>query len=380
MNIEKNNLNTNSHKLCLLYNYAQHYRYNIFSLMEKELNCDFVFGNSMSDVKKIDYSLLKNFVKEVSNRYFFNGRISYQVGVIGLLKKNYSSFIVLGDFTCISTWLFLLRAKVIKGKKVFLWTHGWYGRESFLKCIIKKIFFGLADGVFLYGNYARNLMIQNGIKSSKLFVIHNSLDYTRHITIRNTLTYSDIYKSHFKNDFKNLFFIGRLTFVKQLDLILFALQGLKTNGLNYNLTFIGNGEANIFLRELVNRLGLSENVWFFGECYDESVIAKMIYNADLCVSPGNVGLTAIHSMVFGTPVLTHNCFKNQMPEFEAIKEGVTGGFFNYGNVDSLMTSITKWFCESTNRDKTRSNCMKEIDSEWNPEFQINIFKRQLNCN
>ena len=45
-------------KLCLIYNFAQHYRTNIFTLMDKEFDVDFLFGDSMGDVKKMDYSLL----------------------------------------------------------------------------------------------------------------------------------------------------------------------------------------------------------------------------------------------------------------------------------------------------------------------------------
>ena len=54
-------------KICLIYNYAQHYRTNIFTIMDKELDCDFYFGNKMDNVKKMDYSLLNNFKKELKN-------------------------------------------------------------------------------------------------------------------------------------------------------------------------------------------------------------------------------------------------------------------------------------------------------------------------
>ena len=40
--------------------------------------------------------------------------------------------------------------------------------------------------------------------------------------------------------------------------------------------------------------------------------------SDLTVSPGNIGLTAIHSLSYGTPVCSHSNFNNQMPESEAI--------------------------------------------------------------
>lgn len=46
-------------KLCLIYNFAQHYRTSIFKLIDQEYDCDFFFGDSYLNVKKMDYSQLK---------------------------------------------------------------------------------------------------------------------------------------------------------------------------------------------------------------------------------------------------------------------------------------------------------------------------------
>ena len=95
------------------------------------------------------------------------------------------------------------------------------------------------------------------------------------------------------------------------------------------------------LLNLVKSLKLDRQVWFFGACYDESKIAELIFNANVCVSPGNVGLTAIHSLSYGTPVITHDSFSHQMPEFEAIIPNLTGNFFEEGNLQSMNEVIEK---------------------------------------
>ena len=116
-------------------------------------------------------------------------------------------------------------------------------------------------------------------------------------------------------------------------------------------------------------------MWFYGACYDEAANAELIYNADLCVAPGNVGLTAMHSMVFGCPVLTHNDFPLQMPEFEAICENETGSFFKRNDIESLADAISDWFGYNGSRRETiRRNCFKEIDTQWTPNHQMNILK------
>ena len=58
-------------KLCIIYNFAQHYRTNIFTLIDKTFNCGWVFGDAMSDVKKMDYALLKGCVTESHTKRLF---------------------------------------------------------------------------------------------------------------------------------------------------------------------------------------------------------------------------------------------------------------------------------------------------------------------
>ena len=44
---------------------------------------------------------------------------------------------------------------------------------------------------------------------------------------------------------------------------------------------------------------------------------------DITVSPDKVGLTAIHSMAYGRPVITHDNMDRQGPEVEAVIPGRT---------------------------------------------------------
>ena len=366
-------------KLCLIYNFAQHYRTGIFTLMDKEFDCDFVFGDKMSDVKKMDYSLLRGKVTEVKTKRFPGGWY-YQPGVVPLLRKDYDTYLMLGETRALSTWLFCILARLFHPRKrVFFWSHGWYGKETRMERAIKKVYFKLpGNGIFLYGNYARELMIKEGFNPDKLFVIHNSLAYDQQVSIRKELGPGSVYQDHFANQNPNLVFVGRLTPVKQLDLVIEAVSALKKKGQDYNLTMIGGGEMEEQLKELSKELGLTQNIWFYGPCYEENTLGELLYNADLCVSPGNVGLTAMHSLVFGTPVITHDSFPYQMPEFEAVKAGETGAFFKYGNVDSLTDCISGWFAgKRDKRDEVRAACMKEIDGFWTPHFQLDVLKKHL---
>ena len=89
--------------------------------------------------------------------------------------------------------------------------------------------------------------------------------------------------------------------------------------------------------------------WYVGPLYDEATLGKFLYNADLCVSPGNVGLTAIHALTFGLPVISHDNYLAQMPEFEAITPGKTGMFFRENDSKDLYNKIIEFLENQSNR-------------------------------
>ena len=47
-------------KLCVIYNTAPRYREAVFRAIDKEYDCDWYFGETKSDIKEMDTSLLKN--------------------------------------------------------------------------------------------------------------------------------------------------------------------------------------------------------------------------------------------------------------------------------------------------------------------------------
>ena len=364
-----------THNICFFNRSTIHYRKNVWLLMDRELPCDFYFGDSRpGKIKPIPYEEFEHFKGEFHNVSI--GPFYWQKGAMKLLQSEYTDIITPGDYYCLSTWMLLLRARR-KKKNVYLWTHGAYGDEMGFKKWIALKSKKLAKGVFLYGNYAKGILEKWGIPSEKMFTIYNSLSYDEQLPIRNTIQPSALYQEHFKNDNNNIVFIGRLTAVKKLDQILKAVKLLKDDGVSYNVTFIGDGVVREQLELLTAELGLQDSVWFYGALYDEKKIAEFLYNADLCVSPGNVGLTAMHAMTFGCPVISHNNFPKQMPEFEAIEQGKTGTFFKENDIDSLAAAIKNWMANCADREAVRKACYKVIDEKYNPHVQVETIKKAI---
>ena len=311
--------------ICYIANQGQHYRFPIFKAMGEQLGIEFYLGDQLqTPIKPFDYNALKGYKKTLKNHYF--GKFYWQSGVIRLLFKNYNTYLFTGEPFCLSTWVFLLLAKFKKCQTIS-WTHGWYGRESRVKVWIKKAYFSLFTDILVYGEYAIRLMTEAGIPAEKMRCIANSLDSERNMTIRKTVKESSVYTDHFANSNPVLIYCGRIQQIKRIDMIIDAMKVLKQEGHPVNLMLIGKDVDGVGLGKYAMQTGLKDNIWFFGPCYDDEMLANFFYQADVCVSPGNIGLTAVHCLSFGCPAITHSNFSHQMPEFEAIRPGVTGDFF-----------------------------------------------------
>lgn len=365
-------------RICCIFNYAPHYRAPIYKLIDKEIKSDFFIGDNVkSPMKKMNYHELSGFKGELKNIYLL-GNVYWLKGAIKTVFSGYNHYIITGEPHCLSTWIILFLARLTT-KKTFLWTHGWYGDETRLKKFVKKLYFGLANHILLYGDYARKLMIEEGFNPEKLHCIYNSLDYDNQVKVKESLKKSNVFVEKFGNDNPVLCYVGRIQQSKRLDILIESILVLRNKYEKLvNLVIVGKESDDTDLAGIVENYKLSDNVWFYGPSYDENELGMIFYNSNLCVSPGNVGLTAIHSLTYGCPTITHNSFENQGPEFESITPGITGDFFEEKNIDDLAFKINTWLeLHPTNDDTIRNECYKVIDGKYNPHYQIQLLKSLL---
>lgn len=365
--------------LCCIFNYPPLYRQSIYKKIDESYDVQFYFGRETIEgkvcgIKKLDMSIFKYRPIEIKNKLIGN-KFLWRTGIALLpVRKKYTAFLITGDFP-LSYIPFLILCKICS-KKVYAWGHGIKKICGMKSAILNKFFYNTLDGFFVYGEKGKQRLTDLGFQDNKLHVIYNSL--VDKIRPSEQMRFkSDIYQSHFKNPFKTIIFIGRLTSVKKLDLILRVMHEHRQKGLNYNLMLIGEGEEKENLMKLSSDLGLCQFVWFYGACYDETQLSILLYNADVCVAPGNVGLTAMHCMQYGVPVITHDNFEEQMPEYESIVEWKTGLLYKYGNFEDLGEKIHAWLSLGNNREKFRQNCYDVINTHYNSDYQIKLIKQVI---
>ncbi len=366
-------------KIILYFNYPSSYRKEIYSEIDKSFDCEWHFDNLESPpVKFFDTSLLSKV--SYHDRHDF-WKFKWTEGILSLLRKDTDTYIMAGEVYNLTILVFMLLKHVFfRKKKIILWSHGYYGYEKKINLLfLVKPFFRLADRLLIYNNRGRNMLIDDGIDPKNIYTIYNSLAYSKQILIRKQLLPSNILTNHFQNNNPTIVFIGRLTRVKRLNVLLEAVNYLRNQNRFFNILLIGDGEEKEKLERYVVDNGMNDLVWFYGECFDETINAELVFNSDICVSPGNVGLTAMHAMMFGTPVITHDNLAYQMPEFESIHENKTGAFFKENDVEDLGRAISKWFeTHKGERNSIRQYCYKEIDTFWNPMNQMDIIRKVIN--
>jgi glycosyltransferase involved in cell wall biosynthesis len=367
-------------------NIAPFYSKPLWYALSSSKKVDYFFYSSargFSGIKTIDTNESKYANKGGNLNWLFlkniliGNIIIYQTKIISYcLKTNNDVYILYGEMNSFSNWIAALICKARK-KPLIFWGHGMYGNEKFIKKKLRLLYYRIADYHLIYNNRSGRLLVQSGISPEKIFTVYNSLDFKSHMKLYQRKDQQELKKLKMtlfseKEIMPVVIFIGRLTREKKISILLQALKISLTKGHKYNCVIVGDGTELEMLKELSDKLNISELIYFYGSSYDEYINSQLIMSAECCVSPGNIGLTAIHSLSLGTPVITHSNMFHQGPEAEAVIHGVTGLLFKENDAESLSEAIDDMIL---NRKKIymEAACIAEITKNWNPVSQATIF-------
>lgn len=288
-----------------------------------------------------------------------------------VFDKSAKVLIVLGNPNMPATIAIAVLGR-LTGKKVIFWAHGWLKKHPTRVAHLRNRYFALADSVLVYGERAARIAADEGFAPGKVRAIYNSLDFDRAqsslVKVEAAVGSSPGPQNLFADPGRPLLICtARITALCQFDILFHAAARLASEERPVNILLVGDGPERQPLEKLAADLGLA--VHFYGACYDEDEIARLIYCSDITVSPGKIGLTAIHSLTYGTPAITHGDFDAQMPEVEAIEPGISGAFFKRNDPADLARAISQWLDRDVDRDVTRDACRAMIADKWNPANQ-----------
>jgi|CXWL01.1.fsa_nt_gi glycosyltransferase involved in cell wall biosynthesis len=361
-------------KTLVSYHHFPHYRKGVFKELVQR-NPDTTLMTSVIDsFDNIPSMLPLDGCKHIVGKgYWFYGKHFQPSLVKESIFGKYDVYIFLANPNFISTWLAALFAR-LRGKRVVFWGHGFCSDDKSFKNLVRKLFFSLAHCFYCYGYRSKSIAKSFGFQPANLYVGFNSLDYFTQLKIRKKIIDSHLEDKILditQTETLKIICVSRLTGICHYNLLFYAAEQAKNDlGLVIQILMIGDGPEKTTLEELAIKLNLDVN--FMGALYDEERVGSLIYKSDITVSPGKVGLTAMHSLMFGTPVISHSNAIEQMPEVEAIVDGFTGLLFKQGDVDALAQALFIAKNKFLNRNNVRINCFSVIDQIYNPKKQVDV--------
>lgn len=309
-------------KILIVQRILPSYRAPVFSDIANLTNCEVTifaakaekgYGNSDNEKFNLSYA-------RASWKQFF-GILYFDKSIFSLWRKHDIIFHV-ADFKFTSLWISLFLS-IFSSKKVYLHGQGGYKRKGLLVNIIYKFILLLADGYVCYTDYSKATLLDKVPK-----FMHKKIS-----VCSNTLVIDSVDQVLQKNVENSLLYIGRLR--KKCDIEV-LLEAASRSGAHVRVIGLGDTEYMDSLKEQFGSIAT-----FYGSVYDEKEQQDIAKSCVAGVYGGDAGLSVVHYMALGLPVIIHGDISKHMgPEPSYVEEGVNGLLFDRKNIQSLSEKIT----------------------------------------
>jgi glycosyltransferase involved in cell wall biosynthesis len=189
-----------------------------------------------------------------------------------------------------------------------------------------RLFYNLVDQVIVPSEVIKDELIAQGVKKS-ITAVSNGVNV-------DLFTCKDEKQ---KNENPKLLYVGRVSYEKNIDVILRALAVLKKKSINVTLDIVGSGPDLENLQKLSHELGVEDLVVFRGPIEHEKL--KEIYcNHDIFITASTIeteGLVILEAMASGLPIIGVD--KLAIPIL--VKHRVNGLISEPGNAQKMADNV-----------------------------------------
>ncbi len=314
------------------------YRLPLFERLSHSLNIELrVYGSedymTAAELKNGNRTTTFSYSK-CKSKTFAGGRVVWQSGLhFGEWLRAGDVLVLCGNPRYLSNYPLILRARQL-GIGVVWWGQGWsVGSRGFFSWLRQKIM-KFADVLLLYTDEEVRDYVKLGFDSGRVFATNNAIDQEQAFKL--TSEWNDVRLMQFRseNEIKDrrvLIFCGRLIKKTEVDFLVGILPKIVQRWPKILLAVIGDGPMRADLQAQAFESGVQDHIRWLGSIYDEQIIAPWFLSSEVFVYPGAIGLSLLHSMGYGLPVLTHSDRVYHGPEFSAIRDGKNSLTFRKGD-------------------------------------------------
>jgi glycosyltransferase involved in cell wall biosynthesis len=214
----------------------------------------------------------------------------------------------------------------LTGRRVVLWAMVHSFRNFPFGLALRLAWYRMFSQILVYSDAEANYLSAKGF-GGQIVGINNGVDYELISKAAEAWSISKLRAWGSSNGIsgrKIILSCSRLDKKNKFEQILQVLPQIIEKHPGLLWCIIGDGPERIALEAQTLQLGLKSHVRFLGQMYDKNEQAPWFLSSQMLVHPGAIGLTLLHAMAFGLPVITHNDPKRHGPEFAAMIPGEHG--------------------------------------------------------
>ena len=183
------------------------------------------------------------------------------------------------------------------------------------------------DFIFVRGSSARRYFRENRVEDRALHIVTAGID-------QNLFSVKSVDDSSSSKDY-DLIFVGRISDVKRLHLVVEALGVLSEQGKGYRLAVVGDGPGKEGIQVLADQLGVSDRVDFIG--WTDDVSGYLMRSRAFIMTSSSEGMSQamLQAMMSGLPVLVTDVGDLA----DAVRPGVNGYLIQ--EVDATGAGVAK---------------------------------------
>lgn len=309
------------------------YRREFLKIVQQRMADDFLLlvGEKYFDGTTLTRVDLGANQQKIANRYYLGNKVSFQTGQFRKVMRAKRAMLELNP-RILSNWPLIVGRRLL-GRKTCVWGHAWSrngrgkGGTKARDAMIR-----LAGNILAYTPRDADDFRQRLPKSVGIYCAPNAL-----------YPAAEIYDRAVGQPYRFLF-IGRLVTAKKPDLVLRAFAKSAPDMPGSRLSIVGSGPLEESLKALASELRVSDQVEFHGHINDLNRLAVLFGESAACLSPGYVGLSAIQSFSFGTPMLVADN-EPHSPEIAAVTEGTNSLFFRSDDQQDFADAMKRIWSE-----------------------------------